>query len=103
MDNSHFSGMINDFKQGIFGALNDKKEELVRAGRKVYNPVSYTHLDVYKRQGKTVIPFATSSSSGMGERTGTVIIDNRIFRDAGRVSCLFMCQKVFLNGTLILI
>lgn len=37
MDNSHFSGMINDFKQGIFGALNDKKEELVRAGRKVYN------------------------------------------------------------------
>ena len=47
-----------------------------------------------------MIPFATSSSSGMGERTGTVIIDNRIFRDAGRVSCLFMCQKVFLNGTL---
>lgn len=37
MDNSHFSGMINDFKQGIFGALNDKKEELIRAGRKVYN------------------------------------------------------------------
>ena len=37
MDNRHFSGMINDFKQGIFGALNDKKEELVRAGRKVYN------------------------------------------------------------------
>lgn len=29
--------MINDFQQGIFGALNDKKEELVRAGRKVYN------------------------------------------------------------------
>lgn len=37
MDNSHFSGMINDFKQGIFGALNDKKEELIREGRKVYN------------------------------------------------------------------
>lgn len=37
MDNRHFSGMINDFQQGIFGALNDKKEELVRAGRKVYN------------------------------------------------------------------
>ena len=24
--------------------LNEKKEELVREGRKVYNPVSYTHL-----------------------------------------------------------
>ena len=37
MDNSHFSGMINDFKQGIFGALNEKKEELIKEGRKVYN------------------------------------------------------------------
>ena len=37
MDNSHFSSMINDFKQGIFGALNEKKEELIKEGRKVYN------------------------------------------------------------------
>ena len=37
MDNRHFSGMINDFKQGIFGALNEKKEELIKEGRKVYN------------------------------------------------------------------
>ena len=29
--------MINDFKQGIFGALNERKEELIREGRKVYN------------------------------------------------------------------
>ena len=29
--------MINDFKPGIFGALNEKKEELLRQGRKVYN------------------------------------------------------------------
>ena len=35
MDNSHFSSMINDFKQGIFGALNERKEELIREGRKV--------------------------------------------------------------------
>ena len=37
MDSSHFSALINDFKPGIFGALNEKKEELLRAGRKVYN------------------------------------------------------------------
>ena len=37
MDNRHFSKMINDFKPGIFGALNEKKEELLRQGRKVYN------------------------------------------------------------------
>ena len=37
MDSSHFSTLINGFKQGIFGALNEKKEELVRAGRSVYN------------------------------------------------------------------
>lgn len=37
MDSSHFSTLINDFKPGIFGALNEKKEELLRAGRKVYN------------------------------------------------------------------
>ena len=37
MDSSHFSTLINDFKQGIFGALNEKKEELLREGRKVYN------------------------------------------------------------------
>ena len=29
--------MINDFKQGIFGVLNEKKEELLREGHKVYN------------------------------------------------------------------
>lgn len=37
LDNRHFSKMINDFKPGIFGALNEKKEELLRQGRKVYN------------------------------------------------------------------
>ena len=37
MDSSHFSTLINNFKPGIFGALNEKKEELLRAGRKVYN------------------------------------------------------------------
>ena len=30
MDNSHFSTMINHFQQGIFGALNEKKEELIK-------------------------------------------------------------------------
>lgn len=37
MDSSYFSTLINDFKPGIFGALNEKKEELLREGRKVYN------------------------------------------------------------------
>lgn len=37
MESSHFSTLINDFKPGIFGALNEKKEELLRKGRKVYN------------------------------------------------------------------
>lgn len=29
--------MVNDFKPGIFGALNEKKEELEQRGKKVYN------------------------------------------------------------------
>ena len=33
----HFSDMVNKIQPGIFGALNEKKEELLRAGRKVYN------------------------------------------------------------------
>ncbi|MBM6855398.1 aminotransferase class I/II-fold pyridoxal phosphate-dependent enzyme [Mediterraneibacter glycyrrhizinilyticus] len=33
----HFSDMVNNIQPGIFGALNEKKEELFRAGRKVYN------------------------------------------------------------------
>ena len=37
MDAHHFSSLINDFKPGIFGALHEKKEELLRAGRTVYN------------------------------------------------------------------
>lgn len=37
MESSHFSSLINDFKPGIFGALNERKEKLLRAGRKVYN------------------------------------------------------------------
>ena len=37
MDNSHFSSLINDFAPGIFGALNERKEELLKAGRRVYN------------------------------------------------------------------
>jgi len=37
LESSHFSSLINDFKQGIFGALNERKEELLRAGGKVYN------------------------------------------------------------------
>ena len=30
----HFSDMVNNIQPGIFGALNEKKEELLRAGRK---------------------------------------------------------------------
>lgn len=37
MDSSHFSSLINDFRPGIFGTLNEKKEELLKEGRKVYN------------------------------------------------------------------
>ena len=37
LDSKHFSTLINDFKPGIFGALNEKKEELLKEGRKVYN------------------------------------------------------------------
>ena len=33
----HFSDMVNNIQPGIFGALNEKEEELLRAGRKVYN------------------------------------------------------------------
>lgn len=32
-----FSNRVNGFQQGIFAKLNDKKEELLRRGRKVYN------------------------------------------------------------------
>lgn len=37
LDSKHFSTLINDFKPGIFGALNEKKEQLLKEGRKVYN------------------------------------------------------------------
>lgn len=32
-----FSEMVNGFKTGIFTTLNEKKEELIKEGRKVYN------------------------------------------------------------------
>ena len=32
-----FSEMVNGFKTGIFATLNEKKEELIKEGRKVYN------------------------------------------------------------------
>lgn len=32
-----FSEMVNGFKAGIFATLNEKKEELIKEGRKVYN------------------------------------------------------------------
>lgn len=32
-----FSEMVNGFKTGIFATLNEKKEELIKVGRKVYN------------------------------------------------------------------
>lgn len=37
MSSFQFSEMVNGFQPGIFAALNEKKEELVKAGRKVYN------------------------------------------------------------------
>ena len=37
LDSKQFSTLINDFKPGIFGALNEKKEQLLKEGRKVYN------------------------------------------------------------------
>lgn len=37
MDNTQFSDLVNNIQPGIFGALNEKKEELLREGRKVYN------------------------------------------------------------------
>ncbi len=33
----HFSDKVNSIQPGIFGALNEKKEEMLRTGRKVYN------------------------------------------------------------------
>ena len=35
--NFKFSDKANSFQAGIFAVLNEKKEEMVRAGRKVYN------------------------------------------------------------------
>ena len=61
-----FSKRLDLFGAEIFAALNDKKVALEAQGKKLYNlsvgtpdfepmphikPVSYTHLDVYKRQG----------------------------------------------------
>ena len=37
MEQIHFSKLVNDIRPGIFGALNEKKEELLKEGRKVYN------------------------------------------------------------------
>lgn len=32
-----FSAMVNQFQPGIFTALNDKKEEMIQAGKRVFN------------------------------------------------------------------
>ena len=37
MSKIQFSEMVNGFKAGIFATLNEKKEELIKEGRKVYN------------------------------------------------------------------
>lgn len=37
MSKIQFSEMLNGFKTGIFATLNEKKEELIKEGRKVYN------------------------------------------------------------------
>lgn len=37
MSKIQYSDMVNGFKPGIFAALNEKKEELVKAGRTIYN------------------------------------------------------------------
>ena len=37
MSKIQYSDMVNGFKPGIFTALNEKKEELVKAGRTIYN------------------------------------------------------------------
>ena len=37
MSKIQFSEMVNVFKTGIFATLNEKKEELIKEGRKVYN------------------------------------------------------------------
>ena len=37
MSKIQFSEMMNGFKTGIFATLNEKKEELIKEGRKVYN------------------------------------------------------------------
>ena len=37
MSKIQYSEMVNGFKPGIFAALNEKKEELVKAGRTIYN------------------------------------------------------------------
>lgn len=37
MSEIQFSEMVNGFKTGIFATLNEKKEELIKEGRKVYN------------------------------------------------------------------
>lgn len=37
MSKIQFSEMVNGFKTGIFATLNEKKEELIKEGKKVYN------------------------------------------------------------------
>ena len=37
MREQQFSAMVNQFQPGIFTALNDKKEEMIQAGKRVFN------------------------------------------------------------------
>ena len=37
MDDTYFSDRVNALKTGVFATLNQKKEELIQKGRKVYN------------------------------------------------------------------
>ena len=37
MQKIEFSDMVNSFQAGVFAMLNEKKEELLKQGRTVYN------------------------------------------------------------------
>ena len=43
----------------------------------INNPVSYTHLDVYKRQGRLVKPFTFTDMEISGATTNRVVLDIR--------------------------
>ena len=61
----------------ITGQVLRQIERTIRQTERSMEPVSYTHLDVYKRQDKTIAWIALAALVGMGLAGGVLLIRSK--------------------------